>query len=370
MKINGGVRRSAVASMALVVVASGLMALGAAAPASALVIACSATVDADDGRLPPRPRGTERVTSAVLRINLPSPDYPAFGARSLMMRAGAQEEIAWLEPEAPEGLYTFSTQGGRGGFASQPGETYYSPGLASILDFYSSGAPVSFFEESQSAGFRSIQGYWRLDLTFSDCDTDEDGALDNAVDNCDGVRNPDQSDFDRDGAGDACDVDDDGDSAADTKDNCAMLANDQTDSDGDAIGNACDSTPFPPAAPVPPTMTGTTTGSTTTGTTTVPAPPVAAAAARTLILRYAKRKRVFRGVVASGVGSCAAYAEASLWRKKRGADRRLVISTTDQEGKFRTPTVRKHGLYYATTEASPDASCAGVRSATVRIRRR
>lgn len=295
---------------------------------------------------------------------MPPPEYPEYATRSLVMQAGGWEEIARLAPQAQEGQYTFSTQGGIEGVASQPGETYHSAGLQRLLSFYSSGEPVSFREESDYSGVRSIAGHWRLDLTFSDCDTDDDGAADNAVDNCDGLRNPDQRDFDRDGAGDACDADDDGDGAADTKDNCAMLANDQTDSDGDAIGNACDSTPFPPAPP-----SGTTTGSTTTG----PAPgpttgPVAAA--RTLTLKYAKRKRVFRGVVASAVGSCAAYAEASLWRKKRGADRRLVISTTDEAGTFRTPKVRKPGKYYVTIDANADGSCAGVRSPLVRIRRR
>lgn len=365
MRIFGGVRRSAAGAVALIIAMTGLVVVGASAPASAVGIACSASVDRfDGGRLPGRPRGMEQVTSAVLSINMPPPEYPEYATRSLVMQAGGWEEIARLAPQAQEGQYTFSTQGGIEGVASQPGETYHSAGLQRLLSFYSSGEPVSFREESDYSGVRSIAGYWRLDLTFSDCDTDDDGAADNAVDNCDGLRNPDQRDFDRDGAGDACDADDDGDGAADTKDNCAMLANDQTDSDGDAIGNACDSTPFPPAPP-----SGTTTGSTTTG----PAPgpttgPVAAA--RTLTLKYAKRKRVFRGVVASAVGSCAAYAEASLWRKKRGADRRLVISTTDEAGTFRTPKVRKPGKYYVTIDANADGSCAGVRSPLVRIRRR
>lgn len=367
MRILGGVRRSAATWIVLVIAASGLIAVGSAAPASAAEgIACSARIDRfGDGRLPPRPPGTDQVTAASLSINIPQSPFPMNGSRFLVMQTDVfRGDIAELSQNSPQGTYLFSTEGGSTGPASQPDQTYAAPALRAAFSPYSSYSSVWFQVRLPSGEPQDLNGYWRLDLTFSDCDTDNDGALDRAVDNCDGLSNPDQRDFDRDGAGDACDADDDGDGAADPTDNCAMLANDQTDSDGDAIGNACDSTPFPPAPP-----SGTTTGSTTTGpvpgSTTGPV-----AAARTLTLKYAQRKRVFRGVVASAVGSCSAYAEASLWRKKRGADRRLVISTTDDAGKFRTPTVRRPGKYYVTIEANADGSCAGARSPLVRIRRR
>ncbi len=71
------------------------------------------------------------------------------------------------------------------------------------------------------------------------------------LDNCPGVSNPDQSDFDNDGVGDACDncpavpnpsqIDTDGDEIGDACDNCPDTYNpDQADSDGDGMGDVCD----------------------------------------------------------------------------------------------------------------------------------
>jgi parallel beta helix pectate lyase-like protein/thrombospondin type 3 repeat protein len=71
-------------------------------------------------------------------------------------------------------------------------------------------------------------------------DGDGDGVPD-AEDNCPAVANPDQTDTDGDGMGNACDPDDDNDGVADGPDNCELTANpDQTDKDGDGMGNACD----------------------------------------------------------------------------------------------------------------------------------
>jgi YVTN family beta-propeller protein len=71
-------------------------------------------------------------------------------------------------------------------------------------------------------------------------DADGDGVP-NGSDNCPAVANPDQTDTDGDGQGDACDPDDDNDGVADASDNCPLVANaDQTDTDGDGLGNACD----------------------------------------------------------------------------------------------------------------------------------
>ena len=87
-----------------------------------------------------------------------------------------------------------------------------------------------------------------LDALFADIivrdieviDNDNDGVID-GFDNCPAIANPNQSDVDRDGLGDACDDDADNDGQPNDADNCPTAANpDQADADGDGIGDACD----------------------------------------------------------------------------------------------------------------------------------
>lgn len=77
-----------------------------------------------------------------------------------------------------------------------------------------------------------------------DKDADNDG-IENKYDNCENVSNPNQTDTDLDGLGDACDPDcsgdGDGDELCDEIDNCPGSANpDQADADNDGMGNMCD----------------------------------------------------------------------------------------------------------------------------------
>ncbi len=84
--------------------------------------------------------------------------------------------------------------------------------------------------------------HWLVRNTSYVVDSDGDGIQD-VTDNCLEIINPDQTDTDGDGAGDACDTDDDADGVEDDLDNCPTSLGagaDQTDSDLDGIGDLCD----------------------------------------------------------------------------------------------------------------------------------
>lgn len=369
MRILGGVRRSAAASVALVIATTGMLAVGAPASADPYdVMPCVVTINDNPANAPTRPLGYHEVRSVDVIVTF----FQEVGGLELIVESygGFPRQARLVSMNAVEsGTYEFG-----------PGDDYYSPYAPPGEYKGTAGNAVAVEAFSQfdqvhvhANGPGNFPGNVSYRITYERCDSDGDSRADD-IDNCPTIDNPDQADFDRDRVGDACDPDDDGDGAANTSDNCQRLANNQTDSDRDGVGDACDSTPFPPAAPAAPAAppvppTGTTTG----GTTTTPGggtQPGAVAGTRAVTLKYASRKRVFRGAVRSDVGSCAAYAEVSLWRKKRGADRRLVVSTTDPAGRFRTPRVRKPGKYYVSVDANGDGTCGGAGSRTVRLRRR
>ena len=97
---------------------------------------------------------------------------------------------------------------------------------------------------------RDTDGDGQGDACDALTDSDGDGIADSG-DNCPAVSNADQGDADGDGQGDACDAltDSDGDGVADSRDNCPAASNpEQRDTDGDGLGDACDTlTPLPSA---------------------------------------------------------------------------------------------------------------------------
>ena len=71
-------------------------------------------------------------------------------------------------------------------------------------------------------------------------DGDNDG-IEDSIDNCVFISNPNQEDIDNDGVGDVCEQDSDNDGIIDDNDNCPFISNpSQEDDDNDGFGNVCD----------------------------------------------------------------------------------------------------------------------------------
>lgn len=179
----------------------------------------------------------------------------------------------------------------------------------------------------------------------------------------------------------------DGDGWFDYEDNCPSTYNPgQEDADGDGYGDACDPTPTgepttPPTTPptsqpptTQPSVTPTPTTSPTTPAPTVVPPPGAppgcqssCAYVRQVELRVTATK--LTGTVDSAAHGCRADATVTVWRKKKGADRRLVVLTSKATGAFRTARPARAGRYYVTVASPEQALCAPATSPTVRVRR-
>ena len=157
---------------------------------------------------------------------------------------------------------------------------------------------------------------------------------------------------------DDCDPDDDDDGVLDGGDNCATVPNpDQVDWDGDRIGNACDATPGSAPTPVTP-------GTTTPGCT------ANCAYASTIGLRHQQARHRLTGKVESVAVGCRAGVEVTIWRRKSGADAKLVVVTTRPHRDVRTKAPRRPGRYYATVGSAAQPLCGNATSRVVRVRRR
>jgi Thrombospondin type 3 repeat/NHL repeat len=120
-------------------------------------------------------------------------------------------------------------QGSSGDGGPALGATFYQ-----VYDVTVDSAGRMFISDTLNHRVRVVSG-----VVVSD--QDDDGIAD-IDDNCPANANPDQTDTDSDGAGDACDADDDNDAIADGFDNCPLVANAaQGDLDGDGLGDVCDS---------------------------------------------------------------------------------------------------------------------------------
>jgi hypothetical protein len=90
-----------------------------------------------------------------------------------------------------------------------------------------------------------------LDLKYASIFPDGDGdGINDDVDNCPTVANPDQANFDGDAEGDTCDADDDNDGVLDGDDAFPFDPSESTDNDGDGTGDNADPTMTTTANPM------------------------------------------------------------------------------------------------------------------------
>lgn len=123
------------------------------------------------------------------------------------------------------------------------------------LDSASYFLPVGLWLWAYGTGVGNVVPDWSGPHCYTIFDPDVDGdGVDDAIDNCPGVYNPDQTDTDDDQIGDLCDncpddanqdqADGDEDTVGDVCDNCPAVANaDQEDTDQDGVGDVCDVCP-------------------------------------------------------------------------------------------------------------------------------
>jgi hypothetical protein len=174
-----------------------------------------------------------------------------FATRLLIPRGGPSNAKAQVK--LPGGV-TINVPGRAESFLIPDGRWHtYSTSLSELAGFiaqdHSGFTFVPSTEPVENMGIEFIRfGYLAPgDVEDSDLDCDgetlrPDGFL-NGEDNCPTRFNPDQTDSDQDGVGDAC-ADFDADGIDNLCDNCPTLSNSrQRDRDGDGAGDTCDADP-------------------------------------------------------------------------------------------------------------------------------
>jgi len=122
-------------------------------------------------------------------------------------------------------------------FLAQPGRSYT---VYINPDRYVEAHSGDIPDVTTDSDVRIIENVtWQPNPMYQPADIDTDGVPD-LFDNCVRLSNPDQTDIDQNGRGDACD-DFDRDSILNQTDNCPTEPNrQQLDTDGDGLGDACD----------------------------------------------------------------------------------------------------------------------------------
>jgi YVTN family beta-propeller protein len=145
----------------------------------------------------------------------------------------------------PDGLTAFLVK--RGGTVMMISSDMSSASFQQVVDSIPISETTSGIDVRGACGVVAyVASGSRVTILASTDDPDGDGIC-GAPDNCPIVANPDQSDRDHDGSGDACDLDNDNDGVPDTGDNCPTVANaSQLNSDADFAGDACDALVGPP----------------------------------------------------------------------------------------------------------------------------